>query len=181
MPQYNDRNTFGMVQVLLHWLTAMAVFALFGLGLWMTGLDYYHDWYRTAPAVHKSVGFVLILLVLFRIIWRFNVGVPAPIQSHKSWEKALSKWVHVFLYVVIISMFFSGYFITTAKGQSLDVLGFLSIPAIITNIDLLEHYAKDIHEISAYLIVVIAVLHGLAAVKHHVIDKDRTLVRIFGK
>lgn len=181
MPLYNTKSTFGTVHVLLHWLTAVTVFGLFSLGLWMSGLDYYHEWYRTAPAVHKSIGFVLILLMLFRVGWRLKNGMPEIIPTHKTWEKMLSKLVHLFLYVAIVSMFFSGYFITTAKGQSLDVLGFLSIPATITHVDSLEHYAEDIHEVSAYLIVVIAVLHGLAALKHHVIDKDRTLVRIFGK
>ncbi|HCW96870.1 MAG TPA: cytochrome b, partial [Pseudomonas sp.] len=42
----NTAHRYGLVSVLLHWLIAAAVFGLFGLGLWMVGLDYYSSWYR---------------------------------------------------------------------------------------------------------------------------------------
>ena len=40
---------FGIIAVTLHWLVAITVFGLFGLGLCMTGLDYYDSWYKQAP------------------------------------------------------------------------------------------------------------------------------------
>ena len=58
----NTAHRYGLVSVLLHWLIAAAVFGLFGLGLWMVGLDYYSSWYRTAPDLHKGIG-VLAFLV----------------------------------------------------------------------------------------------------------------------
>ncbi len=71
MQWLNSSNRYGVVSVVIHWLVALAVFALFGLGLWMTGLTYYSEWYRTAPALHKSIGIVLFAVMLLRVLWRF--------------------------------------------------------------------------------------------------------------
>jgi Cytochrome B561 len=177
----NDSNSYGWLHVLLHWWTALAVVGLFALGLWMHDLDYYHEWYRTAPYIHKSVGVVLILTLIFRFYWRLNNGVPNSIETHKSWEKKLAKLMHWLFYGLIFSMFFSGYFITTAKGQSLEVLGFIAIPATLTGIENLEDIAGEIHELTAFSIIWLAVLHAVAAIKHHLVDKDRTLLRILGR
>ena len=43
------RDHWGWLSIAIHWLTALAVFSLFGLGLWMTELDYYDPWYRKGP------------------------------------------------------------------------------------------------------------------------------------
>ena len=48
----NLRNTpcsYGSIAILLHWAVALLVIGLIPLGLWMTGLDYYHPWYRQGP------------------------------------------------------------------------------------------------------------------------------------
>ena len=56
------------LHIALHWLMALMIPALFGVGLWMTGLDYYSSWYKTAPDLHKSFGLLLLLLLLLRLI-----------------------------------------------------------------------------------------------------------------
>ncbi len=42
----NDPHRYGLVSVTLHWVMAIAIVALFWLGLWMRGLDYYSPWYH---------------------------------------------------------------------------------------------------------------------------------------
>ncbi|HCA64050.1 MAG TPA: cytochrome b, partial [Pseudomonas sp.] len=60
---------------------AVAVFGLFALGFWMVGLNYYSSWYRTAPDLHKSIGILLLLVMLLRVLWRFVSPAPAPLAS----------------------------------------------------------------------------------------------------
>ena len=48
----NSKSGYGLVQIGLHWITALLVAILLPLGLWMTGLDYYDPWYRKAPDLH---------------------------------------------------------------------------------------------------------------------------------
>jgi len=42
----NSSQGYGLVAIILHWLVALVVIGLFALGLWMTSLTYYDDWYK---------------------------------------------------------------------------------------------------------------------------------------
>ena len=66
----NSARSWGIPAILLHWLVAITVLSLFGLGLWMTELDYYSTWYRQAPDIHRSIGILLMLVILLRMVWR---------------------------------------------------------------------------------------------------------------
>ncbi len=177
----NTENSYGLVAVLFHWVIALGVIGLFALGLWMDGLTYYDKWYRTAPHVHKSLGVLLIFLVVVRLAWRLYNSRPAELVSHKRWEKIIARITHFLFYLLLFSMFFSGYLITTAKGQSLDVFDWFSIPAVVSDGENLEDIAGEIHESIAFTIIGLAIVHALAALKHHFIDRDKTLLRMLGK
>ncbi len=172
MQLLNSSNRYGLVSVVIHWLVALAVFALFGLGLWMTGLTYYSEWYRTAPALHKSVGIVLFAVMLLRVLWRFLTAKPAPISSHSATVRMLSSLGHGLLYLGIFLVMISGYLISTAEGRE--------IPALITGLPDQADLAGEVHFYVAWGLVVFAGLHGLAALKHHFIDRDSTLKRMLG-
>lgn len=177
----NERQYAGFAK-LLHWITAVAVIGLFILGLWMVGLNYYDPWYRRAPDIHKSVGVTLILITLIRLVYRFSVPYPGSLANHSKLEKLAAKLVHIAIYGLLFVMFISGYLITTAQGDPLIVFGgLLSIPSTVSGIDNLEDLAGEIHEITAYTLIGLAVLHAAAALKHHVIDKDDTLRRMISR
>lgn len=173
----NSENGYGWPHIAIHWLVALTVLSLFIVGLWMVGLSYYSPWYHRAPMIHQSVGVILVAVTLFRLFWRRYAGTPVSLSNHKAWEKRIAKLTHGILYLLIISMVFSGYLIATAKGQPFSFFG-LPIPAVVTGIENLEHNAANFHEVIAFAIVIIAALHGLAAIKHHFIDKDITLKRM---
>lgn len=180
----NTPQSYGLVARVFHWLTAVAVFCLFGLGWWMVDLTYYSEWYKTAPDIHRSIGILLAITVTARLFWRIKNLEPEPLSSHKSWEIKTARLVHLLLYALLFSMFITGYLISTAKGHPIDVFSWFSIPAIITGDDLgiknLEDKVGEIHEILAYSLIGLATLHALAALKHHFIDRDLTLIRMTG-
>lgn len=177
MPLLNTEKEYGWFFKVLHWVTVPWVLALFALGLWMVGFDYYSPWYKTGPNLHRSFGVLLVLLVLIRLALKLFTRRPAPLHSHKPWERRLAGIVHYALYLALLSMFFSGYFITTADGQALEIFGFVSLPSIITEIDNLEDIAGVIHEYTAYTVVLLIILHVVAVVKHSV-KRDGTLQRM---
>lgn len=180
MRLFDNNITYGWVSVILHWLTAITVFGLFGVGLWMVDLEYYNKWYKLAPDLHRSIGVILVSLVIFRIIWRMKNVHPDILSSHSRWEVLSAKIVHRILYVLLIFMFPTGYLITTAKGQGLDVFNWFTIPSSVSGIDNLEDIAGELHELAAFAIIGIVAVHALGALKHHFIDKDNTLRRMFG-
>jgi cytochrome b561 len=181
----NKPRAYGLMAVLCHWITAVAVFGLFALGLWMVELNYYSPWYQKAPELHRSVGILLAALVVWRLIWRSFNEQPQSLPNHRPWEKHIAKAMHLLLYLLLFVMFISGYLITTGEGDPLYVFGWIAVPAVISGGEIgvrnLQDLAGDIHEIAAYTLVALATLHALAALKHHFVDKDPTLVRMFGK
>lgn len=176
----NDSERYGLVSVLVHWLVAFVIIGLFCLGLWMTSLTYYDPWYRQGPALHKSIGVLLLLVMLFRLVWRWYSPAPPPLASHKDWEKGLANLVQNLLYILIFTVLMSGYLISTADGRPVEVFGLVKIPATITSLPNQEDVAGKLHLILAIALISVAGLHVLGALKHRFIDKDDTLRRILG-
>ena len=174
----DDRQYSGFAK-LLHWLSALTVVGMFALGLWMMELSYYDPWYRAAPDIHKSIGIALALVTLIRLIYRFAVPHPSALPGHSPSVRMAAKAVHGAVYLLLLVMFISGYLITTAQGDPLVVFGgYLEIPSVYSGMDNLEDKAGEVHEIAAFTLIGLAVLHAAAALKHHFIDKDDTLLRM---
>ncbi len=174
---HNTASSYGIVSRLIHWISAITVIALFSLGLWMVSLDYYHDWYRTAPDIHRSVGVLLMGLTLLRLVWYGISSRPRPLSLNPV-ARCLAVAVHHLMVLLLFMMFFSGYLITTAQGDVLYVFDWFTLPAVITGIDNLEDIAGIIHKWSAFILIGLAGLHALTAFKHHFINKDKTLRRM---
>jgi cytochrome b561 len=49
----------------------------------MVDLTYYHDWYRSAPHLHRSVGILLFLVMTFRLLWRLVSPPPQALPTHQ--------------------------------------------------------------------------------------------------
>ncbi|HEY0922469.1 cytochrome b [Rheinheimera pacifica] len=177
----NSSSHYGLVSVVLHWLVALTVFSLFGVGFWMVDLSYYSEWYRTAPYWHKSVGILLAVAMLLRVLWRFFSPPPTALASHKSWEKRTSAVVQFCLYLGIFMLVLSGYLISTEDGRPIAVFTWFEVPALGALFANQADIAGLVHEYVAYSLITLAVLHGLAALKHHFVDKDNTLKRMFGR
>lgn len=177
----NSSSHYGLVSIFMHWLVAVVVFGLFGLGYWMVGLDYYSSWRQTAPDLHKSIGLVLFAVMLARVLWRLFSPPPASLPNHGRMTRMASKLGHSFLYLGLFVLMISGYLISTADGRGIPVFGLFEVPASLTSIPDQEDVAGLVHEYLAWTLVIFAGIHALAALKHHFIDRDRTLTRMFGR
>jgi cytochrome b561 len=95
-------------------------------------------------------------------------------------ERLLASSAHALLYVLLFAVMLAGYLISTADGRAIDVFGLFSVPATLTAIENQEDIAGEIHLVLAIVLVSLAAVHALAALKHHFIDRDRTLKRMLG-
>jgi cytochrome b561 len=177
----NTTTDYGLIAIALHWLVASAVVGLFGLGLWMTGLDYYDAWYTRGPELHKGIGILLFIAVVFRLVWRLLDPLPRPASTHTRWERRLAGIAHALLYILLFAVMIAGYLISTADGRPIPVFGLFSVPATLSGLPEQEDIAGEIHELLAFALIGLAALHALAALKHHFIDRDRTLKRMLGR
>lgn len=172
----NTAQGYGWPARLIHWIMAATVFGMFGLGYWMRTLDYYDPWYQSAPALHKSIGILLIGLLVMRIIWR--LANPQPLAlGHSRLEHVAAAIVHLAFYGLLIALAAAGYLFATAEGKAIDVFGWFGVPSVIAS-KRLGDLAGVVHEWLAYTIIALAIVHILGAFKHHFIDRDDTLRRM---
>jgi cytochrome b561 len=176
----NTPSTYGAIHILLHWLVAGSVVGLFASGVWMVDLTYYDPWYNRAPALHKAFGIVLVVVMLIRLGWRWVNGVPEPEPGVRRWEAQAAHLVYIVLYLGVFAAAVSGYLIATAKGAPMEVFGLFSVPATIHGLPRQEDVAGEVHYLISYGLVGLAGLHAIAALKHHLIDRDATLLRMLG-
>lgn len=177
----NTPERYGVVSVVIHWLVALTVYGMFALGLWMVTLSYYDGWYHKAPELHKSIGILLMMGLVIRVVWRFMSPPPPPLASYSRLTHISAVAVHILLYGVLFAIVISGYLISTADGKPISVFGLFEIPATLTDAAAQADLAGQLHLWLAWGVVILSVLHGLAAFKHHFIDKDVTLKRMLGK
>ncbi|MBB3229617.1 cytochrome b [Halomonas stenophila] len=172
----NSTSGWGLVSILLHWLSALALVGLFVLGWWMTGLDYYDGWYNLAPWWHRSVGMLLLAATLARLAWR--LPQPAPALPGPRRERLAAHLGHVALYALMLLVPISGYLISTAEGDGISVFGWFTVPALVSDLPNQASLAGTVHWYGALAMMGLAAGHALAALKHHSRDRHDTLVRM---
>ena len=172
----NHLHGYGLVSITFHWLMTLLIFGLFALGKYMVSLDYYHPWYQAAPDLHRSLGVAVALLLVLRLAWR--LANPRPQPMGKIWERRIALWVHRLFYLLTAAVVVAGYLITTADGQPVVVFGRFELPATLHGLENQADIAGQWHDGLAVALVSLAGLHTLAALKHHFIDRDDTLIRM---
>ena len=177
----NTQSNYGWLTIILHWLAAVLILGLFSLGYWMVELGYYDPWYKQGPELHKSFGFILFALMVVRLWWKLKQTQPLPLNSHTKFERTASAITHKALYFLVFLIIFSGYLISTADGRAIEVFQLFNIASMGELFTNQEDTAGLIHQYGAYTLIALVIVHALAAIKHHVIDKDSTLIRMLGK
>jgi cytochrome b561 len=168
---------YGLVTRLTHWIMALTIVAMFALGLWMVTLNYYSPYYRTAPDIHRSVGMLLLFLLALRFAWR--LANPKPDDAELSpFERAVAQIVHWGFYPLLFALMVSGYLISTADGRPVEVFDWFSVPSLIQKKGL-EETAGEVHEILAWVTIVLVALHAVASLKHHFVDHSSILKRMW--
>ena len=170
----------------LHWCVAIGIFALLGVGVYMTDQKDY-----SLYPIHKSVGFLFFWLILLRVFWRMVNGWPHPtLDSHFSKkEHTLSLIVHWTLLLSTLLMPISGLLMSSMGGHGIYVFGLEIFPnnpdpsnlqKVLPLNSMLAGMGKNMHDwVSSILMAAIA-LHIAGVLKHHVMDKDSTLKRMMG-
>ncbi len=175
----NTSSSYGVGAKLFHWAVALIIITLLGVGLWMSGLDV-----KTTPykfyvyGLHKSFGIVVLLLMIGRLCWRIYNTKVSPHANHKKWERSLAKIVHTLLYVLAFTMPLSGWAMSSAGGHPVNFFG-LPLPALMDKNEQWGGIFRDVHEYVGYSLIGIIVLHAVGALKHHFMDRDDTLKRMF--
>ena len=181
----DTKEKFTRLTVALHWTVAILFIGILLVGMYMTEFEEF-----SLYSIHKSFGFILLMLAIVRVIWRYMNGWPIPVGEYSPTEHVLAKVVHWILIVGILLMPISGMLMSISGGRGLYVFGIeilASFPdpenarKVIVQHEQFKVLGESLHGWGANIILVALVLHIVGALKHHIIDKDVTLRRMLGK
>lgn len=142
-------------------LLALLILFQIGLGWYMTDLDFYHRWYHAAPALHKSIGFVIFLLTLTRLSFRLKEGLPKPKLLFQSLRFNTFGRQHYFLYAFLLTITTTGYLFSTSKGDPIPFFSLFDIPSLFKSGDTFQKVTDGIHTTFAYTLAVGIIVHSI--------------------
>ncbi|MGR6981119.1 cytochrome b [Testudinibacter sp. P27/CKL/0425] len=169
------------ITISLHWLIALFIFGLMALGVYMSETASY-GLYPT----HKSLGIFIFIFIVIRVLWRWKNGFPKPVGQHAGWEQALAKLIHWVLLLGTLAFPISGMLMAYGGGHGLQLFGLDLIAANVVDGKRevlnggLAGAASAVHGSLLPIMLAAIFLHIAGALKHHIIDKDNTLKRMFG-
>jgi len=175
--------------IILHWLMALLIFGNLALGLLLEDIpnDQKFQFYQ----LHKSIGISVLVLAVLRIVWRLLHPAPALPATLKSWEVWAVKITHFLFYVLMVGIPFSGWALVSASPKKIPTILFGIVPlphlpffdAVVDDNARkeLSHSIGEVHELLAYALLALLALHVAAALRHHWILKDETILRMTPK
>ncbi|MEM1439558.1 MAG: cytochrome b/b6 domain-containing protein [Pseudomonadota bacterium] len=129
-------------------------------------------------ANHKSVGMTVLALAVLRVSWRFVKTPPRLPESMPNWQQTASHVSHWSLYAFIFAMPISGWLLSSAAAYSVSWFGVFTWPDLIEPSKAWRSAMHSTHDILGKLLFAVAVLHIVAACKHHFLDRDDVLRRM---
>ena len=163
--------------IVLHWLMALALLALVGLGFYMTDMPM-SPLKLKVFSWHKWAGITLLVLVLVRMVWRLVSPAPALPGGMSRLMKLAAHGGHLALYGLMLAIPLSGWLMSSAKGFQTVWFGVLPLPDLIGKNLELGKALSGVHWTLNVALLVIVAGHVLAALMHQFVQKDGTLYRM---
>jgi cytochrome b561 len=161
----------------LHWLIASLIVVQFVLAKMAAHLPLGMR-KLSLLAEHKSFGMTILFLVLFRLAWRLTHAPPALPLQMRPIERWLARVSHVSFYVLLFAMPMSCWLMSSAKNYSVSWFGAFTWPNLIQPNEAAFNTLRTLHHLLGNVLIALASLHVLAAIKHHFWNRDDVLIRM---
>lgn len=174
----NSPERYGAVAQTLHWAVAVLV-----LLAWTTG-SFHDDLPRGAARAadllaHMSAGLAILAFACARLIWRMLDPPPRPEKTSLGiWADRGARLAHYALYALLIAIPVVGVAVQLVRGNPLPVFGLFEIHSPWPADRAFAHDLKEAHALLANSLLALAGLHAVAALVHHWIFRDRTMLRM---
>jgi cytochrome b561 len=177
MPIQSSPTRYGAVAQAFHWLIAALIVTQFVLANMAEDLPI--GAHKLALfARHKSFGMTVLMLAILRLLWRWKNPPPAMPDHMSPLERKLARATHIAFYVLLFAMPMTGWLMSSAKNYSVSWFGLFTWPNLIGKNEAAFDFLRSTHDTLSGVLFGIAVLHILAALKHHFWNKDNVLLRM---
>ena len=172
----NSPDGFGRVTRIIHWGMAIAILAMLALGTRLSGMQpgLANLWLY---GLHKTIGLILLSLVVLRVIWHRISPPPAPQGDPTALPQRLARAAHVLIYGLLIAIPVSGWVASSASGLDVMMFDRWVIPPIAPVSEAWEKAGWAAHSILTKLLMGVLALHIVGALKREM-EGDGTLTRM---
>ncbi len=174
----NTKQSWGSAARLFHWGLGFAIIGMLAYGWWMNHMAARPDrlFYRS---IHADIGYVILLLMVIRLVWRAINPAPEPAADTPRWERILASATHWALYAVTIIVALLGWAHSGAHDPSYaDWFGLFRVPQFTTPDKATASFFEHRHIYAAYVLAGLVALHVVAALYHHFIKHDSVTARM---
>jgi len=173
-----DIRRYDKVAITLHWLVALGVFILVGLGWYMVDIPKGGTSRSFFFNLHKSIGVTVGIIVLLRVIWRWNHMPPPLPPGTQNWIVNAAKLSHSLLYALLVLMPIARFVASNFTKYGVTYFGLFKIGPLFAENRTLYELFQGIHHAASEVLVIVVAVHIAAALKHLLVDKDGVFFRI---
>ncbi len=168
-------SSFDPIALTAHWLTLFLILGVFSTAFLMHRPSL--AWTLTLQ-IHRSLGLMVWLVTVLRLVWRQFARLPDwPANTSRTMQRA-ARAMEYALYGILLLQPILGLLHSIAHGGRVKVFFLFRLPRLMEpNHDLADKLLAA-HAIVAHLLLILIVLHASAALFHHFILGDQTLVRM---
>ena len=171
------RLEYAAASKFLHWLTALILFGVLPAGFILEDLPE-GPIQNLGYALHRSFGFVVLLLAAARLAVRKIYGTPEAYAGLTPLERRVSTATHHSLYMLLILTPLLGWAATSAFPVKISVFWLFDLPPLAPQSEALSKVLFKLHEISAMAIIVLLIGHIGAALMHRLVKRDGVMERM---
>lgn len=178
----SEAKRYNAVAILLHWAIFVLLVITVRIGWSAEDLDKAAR--LQAMQFHKSFGLTILLLSVFRLVWRHINPPPAPPANMSARDLLIMKLTHIAFYGLMLGIPLLGWLLISTSGYKFPTMfwGMFEWPVLPLSE---QSFSKPLHEVAEFLHskfvwlgIVLMVLHVAAALKHQFVDKDGILGRM---
>jgi cytochrome b561 len=171
-------DSYDRVAIAFHWVIAVLVIVNLSIGILHESLL---EGLGVMP-VHKAIGITVLVLSIGRLAWRLTHRTPPLPEGMSAWERWAAKATHWGFYVLLIILPLSGWAMSSSpqRPRPVDFFGLFDVPVLPVS-EAVAGLGHEAHELLGWLMLALVLLHVAAALRHHFILRDATLVRMLGK
>jgi len=174
------RKTYHPVSMAIHWLIVVLLLISIPMGKIMTEREF-DSLNNVLYTLHWSIGLTVLALMVVRLGFRLVVPAPKPAASLEPWQRFLSHWTHIAIYVMLIVTPILGWLGKSAFGasaQGINVFYLFYVPTLVPRNKEMAEFYFELHEISSFILIGLIVLHVAGALYHAVVQKDGVVGRM---
>ncbi|MBB3694635.1 cytochrome b [Sphingomonas sp. BK580] len=166
---------YSRVAIAFHWTIAALVIVNIAVGL---GHDPIPALRALMPA-HKAIGLTVLALTALRVAWRLAHRPPRLPAGTPGWERGAAHATHWTLYLLLVALPLSGWVLVSGPQgrRPLNWFGVFDLPYLPVTSPAAEGAAKA-HGLLGWVMLALVLLHLAAALRHHLVLRDRVLARM---